>query len=799
MSAVEAPPAPGQGPDPSVLAPPADVDEAEIPGPATDTGRRALAIDALGLGALCMIAVSGYSTAFGGTRHLIVGATATVLGIALAVLLRKRSLWLLVGSLVLTEVLVGALLVRPDAVVAPVLPTPTVARDMVTGAFQGWVNLLTTTVPVGGAQNLLVVPWAATLVGAASAMSISTRADDRPWALLALLAPTALFVGGLLVGTDTPAWGLQASAFVTVAVLWGSSRQRRSRGAGISRGRGPRWASGVGLLAVALVAGLVVGRSDVFGGRERFVLRDHVEPPVDLRQLPSPLDGFRGYRTDDRRDDVLFTFEGLEDGDRIRLATLDHYDGRVWHVQAGPADDSSSGYFRRVGQRIPTDVDGEQRSIEVEVGDYRGVWLPTVGVATGVVFRGDRATELSEGLRFNVATATAALPDAVGPGDRYRLDAVVADEHRDLEDGHADPTVTVPETTVGPELRLRAAQLGGQPGDTPLARARAIERWFQSADEVEDDTDRAYFSDGYQDERPDAPASFPGHSSERLREMLDDSGFVVGNEEQFASAMALMARALGLPSRVVMGFSPTIEDGTATVTAESVDAWAEVAIDGVGWIPLDPTPVDRDVPNQESLRPQPPPDVYVPPPPVTVPRVDVPSGAGAGAECEDCDASEGSDDGLPAWVGTVAKVVGPPIVLVGGGTALLAGIKAWRRRRRRRRGTAATRVHAAWIDVCDLARDMGEVVPDRATRREVAVVLGLPGVGAFARSTDALVFGPAEVDDSTAARFWKEADTLRSSMTGSLSVFGRWKALVNPTSLRRRGRRRGSASVPPAT
>lgn len=781
--------------DPRPASPPAPAPGArEIP----DTGgTRAIVVDLLGLGALVMVAVSGFSTAFGGSRHLVVGGVATVLGAGLAVVLRNRSLWVLAAALVVVEVVVGATLVRPDAVVAPVAPTPEVAWDTLSGAFRGWANLLTTTVPVGAAQSLLLVPWAATLLAAASALSISLRAGGRAWALLAVLPPSALLVGGLLVGGDAPAWDLQASAFVAVAVLWGASRQRRARGAGATRGRLTRVVAGAALLAVALGVGLVVGGSDGVGGRERFVLRDHVEPPVDLRRLPSPLAGFRGLRTDERRDDVLFTVEGLEDGDRIRLATLDTYDGRVWHVRSGPGDDRSSGFFRRVGQSIPTDAEGERRDVAVTVGDHRDVWLPTVGVTTGVVFASDRATELSEDLRYNVATGTAAVPDGTEPGDRYRLAAIVPDEHRDLEDGHPDPNVSVPDVTVPPEVRARAVELGGRPGDSPLARARAIERWLRSADDVDSETDRAYFSDGYQDERSDAPLSLPGHGVDRMREMLDDSGFVIGDEEQFASAMALMARALGLPSRVVMGFAPDVgADGVADVTGASVDAWTEVAVDGVGWIPLDPTPVDLEVPAERSPRPQPPPDVLVPPPPVTVPRTDVPSGAGSGASCDDCEETATEDDRLPAWLGTAGRVLGPPIVLVGGGTALLAGIKAWRRRRRRRRGSAATRVHAAWVDVCDVARDIGSAVPDRATRREVAGAVAHPGIGAFARSTDALVFGPGEADDAVATRFWDEADTLRSSMLASLSFLGRWKALVNPASLRRRPRRAAAASPP---
>lgn len=58
----------------------------------------------------------------------------------------------------------------------------------------------------------------------------------------------------------------------------------------------------------------------------------------------------------------------------------------------------------------------------------------------------------------------------------------------------------------------------------------------------------------------------------------------------FASAFVLLARAEGIPARYVEGFCVPMENQEATVYSGMAHAWPEVYIDGVGWIPFEPTP-----------------------------------------------------------------------------------------------------------------------------------------------------------------------------------------------------------------
>jgi hypothetical protein len=63
--------------------------------------------------------------------------------------------------------------------------------------------------------------------------------------------------------------------------------------------------------------------------------------------------------------------------------------------------------------------------------------------------------------------------------------------------------------------------------------------------------------------------------------------------EQFAASMAVLARTLGLPSRVAIGFAvgqPGNQPGEYQVTSKQAHAWVEIYFAGYGWTPFEPTP-----------------------------------------------------------------------------------------------------------------------------------------------------------------------------------------------------------------
>jgi len=83
----------------------------------------------------------------------------------------------------------------------------------------------------------------------------------------------------------------------------------------------------------------------------------------------------------------------------------------------------------------------------------------------------------------------------------------------------------------------------------------------------------------------------PGAGDDALKDFLFTThrGFC----QQFASAMAVLLRSLGIPSRVAVGFTTgTYDDGAGAyeVTTENAHSWVETEFPGFGWVPFEPTP-----------------------------------------------------------------------------------------------------------------------------------------------------------------------------------------------------------------
>ncbi|MFJ8105376.1 DUF3488 and DUF4129 domain-containing transglutaminase family protein [Streptomyces sp. NPDC096132] len=79
------------------------------------------------------------------------------------------------------------------------------------------------------------------------------------------------------------------------------------------------------------------------------------------------------------------------------------------------------------------------------------------------------------------------------------------------------------------------------------------------------------------------------------RFLQDKQGFCV----HFSFAMAAMARTLGIPARVAVGFAPGSPqaDGSVAVSLKDAHAWPELYFEGVGWTRFEPTPTRGTTPS----------------------------------------------------------------------------------------------------------------------------------------------------------------------------------------------------------
>jgi hypothetical protein len=292
-----------------------------------------------------------------------------------------------------------------------------------------------------------------------------------------------------------------------------------------------------------------------------------------------------------------------------------------------------------------------------------------------------------------------------------------------------------------------------------------------------------YFSHGLAGQ----PLSRAGHGAERISTLLG-SQQMVGDDEQYATAMALLAGQVGIPARVVMGFYPAEDEaaqGAFTATGDTLHAWVEVAFEDAGWVPFDPTPPDDQVPSDQTTKPKadPKPQVLQPPPPPQEP-VDLPPTVADDRGSED----ENAFDAALLWtiitigvgvLGLLAVLLAPFIVI--------GALKAARRRQRREAARASDRISGGWDELVDRASDYGAPVRPGATRQEDAGVLTAafaePRVATLATRADAQVFGPVEPTPGDIEAFWTQVDEIVGGMGSGRSLWQRLKARLSIRSL----------------
>ncbi|WP_188037504.1 transglutaminase-like domain-containing protein, partial [Actinotalea sp. JY-7885] len=669
------------------------------------SGRRGL-VDALVLMAATALALLPLVPVYGLRAALppVVGGVLLGGGIALLAARRRWGTMLTAGAMIVAYLLAGAALAAPTTAWLGVVPSPRSLVLLLSGAVTVWKQVLTLDPSLGGSGNLLVAPYLLGFGATALGVSLARRASPRrgAWAAVVPLVVLALSV---LLGTKVTVQPV-AAGLVLVALLgpWVAWR----RGTLAPR----RVVSLLVMAAVVATSGAVAG--PVLGtDRARFVLRDELVPPFDPKDHASPLSGFRQY-IKEWQDTDLLTVRGLPEGTPVRLATMDAFDGVVWNV-AGSETAEGSGQFRRVGETIQTSVRGEEVEVEVEVHRLPSVWLPTVGYSQRFDFAGSDALELSGDLRYNDATGTAVLADGVPEGTRWTARVVVPPVPDDDEIGTATVSpVRLPEPQAVPEaVPLFAGDIAGT-ATSPVLIARTLEQGL---------VERGWFSHGIT-EAGDYP-SLSGHGANRLTTLLTDE-LIVGDSEQYASAMALMAREMGLPARVVLGFLPDEDQEGAeeiTLTGDDIHAWVEISFSGHGWVPFYPTPDESKTPREDTpdevAEPQP--QVVQPPPPPQDPVTP-----------PDDDTEQPQTDTPPtppvvpaAWraVALLAVAVLGPLLLLLAPFVVIAVAKGRRRRRRRAEGVPVDRVVGGWEEVLDEARDLRVPPPPLATRRETAVHL----------------------------------------------------------------------------
>ncbi len=369
-----------------------------------------------------------------------------------------------------------------------------------------------------------------------------------------------------------------AAACLTFLLLHRVARQESSSawmGGDVRRGTTALVALGAGFIVVTVVAAMIVGPELPQAHADAVVNWRNEHNGNGSRTTISPFVEIR-KRLVDQSTTELFTVTS----DRRaywRLTSLDEFDGNVWSSN-GSYDAAEGSLPTTLGANVDTTVVNQRFTIS-QLGT---IWVPAAFQPKSVDAGNTTIRYASDSSTLIVGTDRASSDGLV-----YTVQSVAPDF--DEAALRAAPA-TVPDSVRQHDEQLPAAfsptaaalaqQIaGGQP--TVYDKALALQDYF-----------RNNFSYSL-----DVPDAVQGESVAAIDAFLESKS---GYCEQFAGTYAAMARSLGIPARVAVGFTPGEQDptqpGVYRVRGEHAHAWPEVYIDGQGWVLFEPTPT-RGAPN----------------------------------------------------------------------------------------------------------------------------------------------------------------------------------------------------------
>ncbi|MFI6386629.1 DUF3488 and transglutaminase-like domain-containing protein [Nonomuraea sp. NPDC050540] len=663
---------------------------------------------------LAGVAGWGFHRVFPAQPLLLALAPAALVPPLMALLTRNRPLWL---ALALNVVLWFAATVPLYQGVAP---------GMVKDLANSWQALLTTLLPAQPEPRLLILVhaavWLAAMVGAETAVRSATR-------VAAALPAMAAFGLALLLGVDGDGSNLPvAAALVVLTAALAMVRDDR-----------PALWLLAGLPAAALLAGAALVAGQLLPvAAEPYNPRQNAElpPPVRVDSV-SPLDRVSAWLQFPDR--PLFTVKADRPAN-WRLAVLDRYDGVRW---------TSGARFQPTGGRVPAGewtgaADMVRQSVTID--GLPGGWLPAA----------ERPADVTGVPGLGVDPSSGALLVSAKPskGFTYQVSSRVPRPSKDDLVGAVpvhDPELTAfPDGPQEAEFR-KLAQQATKGADAPIKQAYRLQKYLRTTASND----------------PTAP---PGHSLKGLEFFLETTHR--GTSEQFASTFALMARTLGLPTRVVVGFRPGQQsNGVYKVMSGDVVAWAEVKFEGLGWLPFFPTPGksgskdDHDVVSsaiEESERLE----GEFTQGGVNKPKPSAKSSTGG---------SRSTGEGPPLWV--IIPAAGAGLLTIYAVVAMT--LPWWRRRRRRTAAGAEGRVLGAWVQSCDdlgLKDDKALTAEEVVSRHPEAIshhLRPLADISNFVRyapsgntdGTDGT--DSAAIADQAADEAWRRSDAVRAEVRRS--------------------------------
>lgn len=476
-----------------------------------------------------------------------------------------------------------------------------------------------------------------------------------------------------------------------------------------------------------------------------------------------------------------------EEGLYLKMVNLSDFSGGTWQPEAPYDGVSYEGQQFGTPPGLAADVPVTDVSTSVSIAALRSDWLP-------LPYPSQQVDSLSGNWLITPNTFTVTDLQGDTRGINYEVTSLaVAPTAEQL----ATAGATVPDDLAG-YLAL--------PGDLPPVIAQEASTVTAGA---ATNYDRAvalqeFFRSGQFRYSLAAPASngYDGSNAEMIAAFLEKKeGYCV----HFSAAMAVMARTLGIPSRIAVGYAPgQTADSTADgrpvyeVYTDQLHAWPELYFEGIGWLPFEPTPGLNITPPDYSL-----PDYAqqsttgstAPAPSSTSTATNT-----AGPERGDVGATQSAEQQVLAQVRGWSIFAGVLVAVALIVLAPFAARRLVRRGRLRRLATDPQPGTLAWLELEDtlddhrLQRSHGDTLADVEQRLTAE---NMVPVDALVRLRVAAEFEqyapPGSASDETRARIGRDLEAVISGLDAQAQPRDRALARYLPVSLWRR--RRSAAST----
>lgn len=416
----------------------------------------------------------------------------------------------------------------------------------------------TTVAPVPSQGNYAVAATAAIAACALLSDTFAFRAMGR----LEAVVPTAvLFIFASALGTDRHRESLAAlwigTALVVIAVL-----RVRHVGSAISWMGSRRWGVLAALPAILVTVGLTTVAAAAVAprlpGAGEEALIDTRNRAGSVTEVLSPLVDIRAQIVN-RSNIELFTVSSSDGPHYWRLIGLPVFNGSRWD----PPEEDLEAVGNRAGQLL---LPGPVTEQQITITGLTGPLVPAAYIPTSLNTDAIFWAEDSESL----VLADSSLQEGQQIAIRSTVPRPTVDALRAATVTQAPDAVYYELPNGFPDVAREAAISVTRQAVTPFDQMIALQNWFLTEFEYDLDVQM-------------------GSSNNAIESFLRTKrGFC----QQFSGTFAAMARSLGIPARVAVGFTPGTlgNDGRYHVFGRNYHAWPEVWFDGLGWVSFEPTP-----------------------------------------------------------------------------------------------------------------------------------------------------------------------------------------------------------------